>query len=44
MQNANSINQSDTLPLEFMNKPLVNYLSGLGTGGRLIYGINTEDT
>ena len=36
MQNANSINQSDTPPFNFMNNPLVNnnYLTDRGTGRR----------
>ena len=34
MQNTYSINQSDTLPLNFMNKPFVNNLSHRGTERR----------
>ena len=34
MQNAYSINQSETLPLNYVNKPLVNNLSDRGTGQR----------
>ena len=34
MQNAYSINQSDRLSLNFMNKPLINNLSGQSTERR----------
>ena len=44
MQNVYSINQSDGLSLNFMNKPLINKLSGRGTERRHLYGITTEDT
>ena len=44
MKNAYSINQSDRLSFNFMNKPLINNSSGRGTERRDVYGITTEDT
>ena len=54
MQNAYSINQSETLPLNYVNKPLVNNLSDRGTGQRaciryyyeryIIYYVNIEQS
>ena len=42
MKNAYSINQSDTLPLHFMNKPFVNNLFGRGTELRVRIWYNSE--
>ena len=44
MQNAYLVNQIDTLPINFMNKPLINTLSDRDLNEKHVYGITTEDS